>query len=393
MPDLSKNFYTGTEQNSFLDELNLTPHQKEILLSKKNEIADILRKNIADFTGTNAGGGKRIIPKFVPQGSWTYKTINQPCYKPPQQIDFDLGVYLPRSYLEKEKPNTSSDEFFKIVDSTLIEYARNNGYKHSEKKTCARVVINSEVHIDIPLYVIGDSQFSHLAKSAASRGVTALDESTFMDSTEWKDFFEFTVSQTWEELDEDKVWLATRKEGWIESDPRKLYKWFLNAVDEKGEQLKRICRYLKSWRDCQWEKGGPSSIFLMICVEELFKKIPKRDDLSLLEICEKLPSRLYYPVFNPTDEDEGDLRDRLEDNTIGELQEKIQEFANDLSDAIYRTPLQKDACELVTRHLGQRFPMNSTSAKSNTREKVLATAAISASVSEVEAMPKRTKAG
>lgn len=392
MSDLSMNFYTGTEQKSFLDELNLTQNQKAILLSKKNEIAEILRQKISDFTATDVGGGKRTTPKFVPQGSWTYKTINQPCYKPPQQIDFDLGVYLPRSYLEKERPKTSSDEFFKIVDNTLKEYARNNGYKHVEKKTCARVVINSEVHIDIPLYVIGDRQFSHLAKSLG-RGVTVLGETSFIDSTEWKDFFESTVGQTWEELDEDKVWLATRNDGWVESDPRKLYKWFLKAVDEKGEQLKRICRYLKSWRDCQWEKGGPSSIFLMICVEELFNKIPRRDDLSLLEVCEKLPSRLFYPVLNPTDEDEGDLRDRLGDDTIAEFQEKIQEFANDLSDAIYRTPLQKDACELVIRHLGQRFPTNSSTEKTNAREKVIATAAISANASEVKAIPKRTKAG
>jgi hypothetical protein len=59
--------------------------------------------------------------------------------------------------------------------------------------------------------------------------------------------------------------LAHRDEGWKPSDPRKLEEWFRAAVRQHGEQLRRVCRYLKNWRDNRWEGCRLSSIALMAC--------------------------------------------------------------------------------------------------------------------------------
>ncbi len=38
-------------------------------------------------------------PRFRMQGSATYFTLNDPAHRPPQQIDYDDGLYLPTSFV------------------------------------------------------------------------------------------------------------------------------------------------------------------------------------------------------------------------------------------------------------------------------------------------------
>ncbi len=389
MSDLSRNFYSKDRKKAFLNQLNITTDQESILLNQKNKISDVLREEIAEFTHSPEGGGKKIVPRFLPQGSWTYKTMNQPCHKPPQQVDFDLGVYLPRSYMEKDKPTVASEMFFGVVDEALIRYASENGYKHKKKRTCSRIVVNSEIHVDIPLYIINDTEFSQLRKNVAG-GVS---ESLALDSVDnFHDFFEAARTQTWEELDADKVWLATRNEGWIDSDPRKIFKWFEEAVLQHGPQLRRVCRYIKSWRDYKWTSGGPTSIFLMICTVELFQAKPGRDDLAFLHVLEELPKRLFYPVTNPTDEKEI-LSDRIGRETIAQTKTNAYSFSLDLADAIEREIFENDACRKVQKHLGSRFSLLENDSGIKSRKAVLGTVATIGSQKVAANVPRRTTAG
>jgi hypothetical protein len=78
----------------------------------------------------------------------------------------------------------------------------------------------------------------------------------------------------------DKVLLAHRECNWMPSDPRPVKEWFLGEVEAKGEQFRRVVRYLKAFRDWRWSSGGPASILLMAAAAPLFEKRDRRDDLA-----------------------------------------------------------------------------------------------------------------
>ncbi len=74
-------------------------------------------------------------------------------------------------------------------------------------------------------------------------------------------------------LPTDQIMLARRNAEWRESDPRQIEDWFLEAIAEHGEVVRRVCRYLKGWRDYQLEKSKISSLLLMTCVVATFDSL------------------------------------------------------------------------------------------------------------------------
>ena len=90
------------------------------------------------------------------------------------------------------------------------------------------------------------------------------------------------------------------------SDPRQINDWFVGAIDVYGERLRRICRFLKAWRDHnQPHLDRVSSILLMVCAWRVFDdfgrpNVPERDDAALLLVARRLPVLLAGPVENPT---------------------------------------------------------------------------------------------
>ena len=102
----------------------------------------------------------------------------------------------------------------------------------------------------------------------------------------------------------DHIMLAHRTENWKPSDPRKLEDWFTDRVQKYGSQLRRVCRYLKAWRDEQWPSSRLSSISLMRCIVDAYASVGKdmpssRDDLALLRVAELLPEMLSRRIANP----------------------------------------------------------------------------------------------
>lgn len=99
------------------------------------------------------------------------------------------------------------------------------------------LIISAQTHIDVPLYAIPGAEFMLMEKAVQARTLDgALDSRA--DSVD-----------RWDALPSDCVLLAHREEGWKASDPRKIHDWFVDAVELYGERLRRVCRYLKAWRD------------------------------------------------------------------------------------------------------------------------------------------------
>ena len=306
MYDISPLFYRQLQSNRFSDNISINDEQDQMLLSSRSEVRRAIRaaftnaqlylQNKSDITAEDIQWITTIKPKFMTQGSYAYKTLNAPCYTT-QDIDLDDGVYLPMSILNGE-PNANREWFFQIVDGALATLAREKGWKVGEKDTCARVILPSQAHIDVPLYAVPDKRFVEMStgfenlRKEHRRLSNAIYDADTVDSQPYL-------------LNADEVYLATRESGWKKSDPLLIANWFKQEISTKGRRLRRVCRFLKAWRDFTWEHGGPSSITLMICAAEAYPQDDQsRDDLALLNVVRALPGRLRGQVINPAASDE-----------------------------------------------------------------------------------------
>ncbi|MEZ8382754.1 cyclic GMP-AMP synthase DncV-like nucleotidyltransferase [Vibrio splendidus] len=67
----------------------------------------------------------KISPRFWIQGSYKYKTLNQPYQLPPQEMDIDDGTYLPMDVFDN-KPRLGHGLFFLLVDAALRSLSEEN---------------------------------------------------------------------------------------------------------------------------------------------------------------------------------------------------------------------------------------------------------------------------
>lgn len=383
MLNVSKLFYTETTDDCLLSSLELTDIERTYIASAKNEVRSCLRDGIPRYLRSKGYEGEVPTPRFFTQGSWAYKTLNAPAHTPPQQSDCDDGAYLPISFLKAtRRPTVASAIFFEAAEAALAELVERKRHLNwrliKDKDTCIRVEISNSAHIDIPLYSIPDEEYVTLTRSANMRGYMSLDEA-----------FSARRIESWAELPTDQVMLAHRKENWISSDPRPVKKWFLEQVQDQGEQLRRIVRYLKAYRDWQWQSGGPSSILLMAAAAPLFTKIRERDDLALLEVLKGLPSALRAGVNNPVDDSES-LSGRLNADEVEEAASKFEELEMNLNGAVNASDATS-ACLWLRKMFGPRFPVRTDLVKATT---VAATiAAIPAQPAVASEFVGKTKAG
>ena len=346
MLNLSPLFFTIVNNESCMhDELDLTPGQRASIARARTDVRDCLRTGIPRVLRANGYTEDVPQPRFFTQGSWAYKTLNSPA-KHPQQADVDDGCYLPLSFVSQTKrPNTAARIFFAAAEEALKPLVEEKRWKLvTDKPTCIRIIIATYAHIDIPLYAIPDEEFVTLAKAAMERyGYDSLTEAVNMAERD-----------TWTALPADKVLLAHRECNWMSSDPRLVKEWFLGEVEAKGEQLRRVVRYLKAFRDWRWSNGGPASILLMAAAAPLFEKRDRRDDLALLDVVAALPARLRAGVNNPVEESES-LTVRLGEAGVKEVAKAFEEFEKVLRGATGASnPSQ--ACIWMRGEFGSRFP-------------------------------------
>lgn len=290
------------------------------------------------------------------QGSSVYHTLNDPAHKPPQEVDYDDGMFLPTSFVNGGRtirPLLAAKGYFKMVESVLMPLCRKNGWKLiTNKPTCVRIRIDNQAHIDLPLYAIPDKDFIELTEvnslANLAKGITTLDSDVEI------------AEQIYKDLRDDQIMLAHRDYGWIESDPRELENWFLSAIEDHGKAVRRVCRYLKGWRDYQWPKGGPSSIALMACVVAVFDDLngtlpDKRDDLAFQAVADQLEELLSKRIPNPVLSDQN-----LDESWSPKERSEYKMFAANLRakiDGVLNNTFHKQiALEQFQEVFGDRIP-------------------------------------
>lgn len=348
MHNLHKLFRNSDDQDCLLKNLDVNGSDRAELSKARTEIRRHLRQGIKLLTSKNLGSNYEVTPKFYTQGSWAYKTLNNPAIFPPQEIDLDDGVYLPMSLINGTSPTVACNEFFNIVDKLLGVLVKQNKCWSlvDNKKTCCRIRINSKSHIDLPLYAIPDEEFVNLTEASRKHGYDSITDAALHQDT-----------YSWLRLPSDKVWLATRDGEWEQSDPRKVNDWVKHQVDMYGEQYIYVCRYLKAWRDHQWKSGGPSSILLMVCASKDFKKYRGRDDLAFLDVAEKLITQLNSDVYSPFTETQKSLN-ILDSAERKKASQAAQFLYMSISSAIKAASDKQSSINFVIKEFGTRIPNN-----------------------------------
>lgn len=294
--------------------------------------------------------------RFLWQGSKVYKTDVDPAQKPPQKTDLDDGIYLRTSFFDGANPAISSEMFFRFIENALKGLCDENGWELiTNKDTCVCVIIGKALKIDLPLYSIPDKEFEELQK--ATMRSFGIDIS--IHGNKMLNIFDAEPSLR---IASDRVMLAHRKKGWISSDPKALQDWFDEKALEFGPQLKRICRYLKGWRDYTFAKGGPESITLMVCAvivfEEMFDQInSERDDEAFLTVAKQLPTLFQGDIENPTLLGrEYRLNKWTEEERTIYLKE-ARELYSHVEKALNGTQNQQVTIDKFIAILGERFPI------------------------------------
>lgn len=394
MLNLHRLLYRQTDPENFHAEIQPTEKQREVLTDAKNSIRDHLRITLAEASTKVFGMPRKVEPRFRTQGSWAYRTCLQPAHLPPQEMDWDFGIYLPATIWQGAQPGFAAKAYFELVERALTVLCRERGWKllsgRGCKATCIRVQIESWCHIDVCLYAAPEKQFtliSEIAKSLSAthvakhaRDMAYLAEDAAAGEPDWP----------WEKL--EQIMLATRTGEWKASDPHAVSRWFSDAVEEHTEQLRRVCCYLKAWRDFIWPDGsGPSSILLMICATEGFEAHRGRDDMVLQEAAERVSKKLLADVYVKGIDNGAENFNRLDEKE----RQTASQLANGLRWAIalarsYGETLKFDAVEKLQSVLGPRVPTRADFVEvEGASDAVRATPAITV----VPPVVKQTKAG
>ena len=316
MADCSKNFKDDKEeQNSFLSNISITTSEIKQLVKSRNELRKKIRIHLKD---------KKVkSTKFYRQGSYAHGTLIKPL---DEDYDIDDGVYLDLTSFEDELTT-------KTIHNWIVEAVKNHTQLDPvDKEACVRSLFKAGYHIDLPAYKI--------------EVVNKNDE---------------------DEEDEEIYYIAKKTAGWEESDPRAMTDWFLNQIKIKSEQLRRLVKYIKAWRDYRGTKNStklPSGLTLTILVCEQYES-DTRDDISFYETVKKIETRLkededIWKPYEPTE----NMRDYISDaqfkNFLGELKTLIENG---------KSSIIEDSCEeaakIWQKSLGDRFPIYKDSEDDN----------------------------
>lgn len=272
----------------------LSPSDRAVLARLIFEMEDEARDDFIKFQ-----------PRFWTQGSFQYNTLNRP-FHPGQEMDIDDGTYMPMTVFESE-PIIGHTLLLLLVDTSLKSLeAENDGWVFEEKNTCGRIKIHREkTHIDVPMYAIPKEQFQKKQTAADSAHLIKSD-SIFESVALNRDSREAYA------VESDKVNLALREgdKRWSISDPKIVEDWFNDSCKRIGGHLRSICRFMKAWRDAQWDVGGPSSISLMAAVVNILdREAHNGSDLSetMKLVAKLLPKEFNHGVESPDDTDEKPL--------------------------------------------------------------------------------------
>lgn len=276
-------FFSTVDRENCLDwRVRPSDEQFSSQQGRWNNLAEHLKANLAERAGYS-------IASWL-QGSYKFGTQVRPA-KPDEEFDIDLGIYFQWS----GKPSDGRHGPVKLkefVQESLIKYADDDENDSSSvgepRSKCNRIHFEDGFHIDVPSY--------HLDPTQDARS------------------------------------LATSDGKWEKSDPKAIYTWWKNAIEEADRpRCRRIVRYLKMWAALKFEEGSrPSSILLTVLAAEAFQKIDREalsgDDEFFREIVSSIVSRIETSsvVENPANRSEN--LNRLSESDNNSLKSKLDDL-------------------------------------------------------------------
>lgn len=285
--------------------------------SKKNELKknrDALRDKITKYFIEEKQNETK--PKYSAQGSYMMHTVVNPITtietddagnnKTLHPYDLDDGIY----FIDDLENRKSESTYRTWIYNAVKDHTTKGAIK---KNTCVRVLYSDGHHIDLPIYF----------KEKESDG-------------------DKTIPQ-----------LVHKSEGFVDSDPREFYRWFNKKAND---QLKRIVRYLKAWRDKQnksYSTKMPNGLIFSILATNHYTS-NGRDDISFRDTLKAIKSELddNFSCERPTVKEGEDLIQKYSEKHFMYRLTRLIEAGD--SAIAHNNP--KEGCKKWQKHLGDRFP-------------------------------------
>jgi len=272
---------------------------------KRDELRNSRRSN-EEWIESDFKTNKRAMPTFHEQGSLPIATTVNPENKE-DEYDLDDGVILQNLDKDSMDDWPATEKAHQWIVDALTNKTK---VPPQDKKNCVRIIYARDYHVDFPTYAPLKDEY-RLARKG-----------------------------------EDQ-WVPT-------AGPGEYTEWFRKQVKSKGEQLKRVVRYLKAWNDTQ--KHGYKGVLLTAMAAKHFSSSKNRDDKAIVTTVRNAiqslreGGSLRMPVI-PKDDLIGDWDTTHRDSLKNDLTE-LMETGND---ALQADSLP-EATERWSRMLGNRFP-------------------------------------
>lgn len=291
--------------------ITLVTSKKKSLKGSRKELRRKIRKFFEEEKPDE------IKPKFKGQGSWETNTTIEPIprivevdgkKKSLLYYDVDDGVYFIGE--EEIKDRKSIQTYHDWIYDAVKDHTDKDPI---DKNTCVRVMFADGHNIDLPIYY--------------KKG--------------------------------DTPELAHKRDGWVFSDPKEFAEWF-NKKADKDEQLRRIVRYLKGWKDyrefCREDKSFPSGLVLSVLAANNFYA-NTRDDIAFKETLINIEAALSqkFECKMPTTPVGENLLSKYTQKDY--FLEQLRNLIKDAKKALEESN-QKKSCEYWQKHLGDRMPCN-----------------------------------
>jgi hypothetical protein len=293
---------------TFDENISVSSARKKKLRKSRNAIRDRIRKHFKEVL-------KVAVPKFHGQGSYSMDTLENPL----EGCDYDIddGVYLQHLGDDPAKWPTAATVHQWIVDATT-------GYTDQDpqdRPRCVRVIYKGDppYHVDLPCYVMSASDVPLLFDKSREKASSGL------------------VSP-------------------YESDPRAMTDWFVDRVDE-DDQVRRIVRYSKAWKDYQRDSGAgvAKGLALTILMTETVVS-DARDDIAFVKTVSAAYTRLStnISIKKPLTPFE-DLTAAWTTKQREDFLDRLKQLRDRGNDALDEESKEK-AAKIWQKVLGDRFP-------------------------------------
>jgi hypothetical protein len=306
-------FFQTADREACLDwRIRPSEDQYDAQQARWNNLAEHLLADLGNRSGY-------AISSWL-QGSYKFGTQIRPAMKG-QEFDIDLGVY----FNWEGRPQDGELSALKLKDmvqASLTAYASddaNEAQSVSDPKIrCSRIHFDEDFHIDVPAY--------HLDGGRDVRS------------------------------------LATQDDKWEESDPKAIYTWWRDALDDVARpRARRMVRYLKMWAALNFEDAArPSSIMLTVLVGETYPLLDltrlSGDDEVFRDLVVLIQNRLSRDstVSNPVNPDEN--LNRLPKAANADFYDKETDLAL-IADRALAAPTRAESAEIWSEAFRHFFPI------------------------------------